>query len=244
MKVLGVIPARFASTRFEGKPLKLISGKPLLKWVIEGAQNSKKINELIVATDDDRIYNLAQSCGVKSVMTASELPSGSDRVWSVAKDIACDYIINIQGDEPLLEGTLLDQLVDGLHASGTEMATLARPLKDPRELQNPSVAKLVVNQKSEALYFSRSAIPFDRQNQFGQVNYLKHIGLYGYRKDFLGQFCATPPIKLELIEGLEQLRALWLGAKIKVLLTDYESWGVDTPEDVIRVEEMMKRRQR
>jgi 3-deoxy-manno-octulosonate cytidylyltransferase (CMP-KDO synthetase) len=243
MKILGVIPARYGSTRFEGKPLKLVAGKPLLTWVIEGAKRSKLISDIIVATDDDRIKEIAKKSGVGVIMTDPKLPSGSDRVWAAIKNESCDGVINIQGDEPLITGDEVDTLVTGLRSGEYPLVTLARHFKDEAEVLSPSTAKIVVNHKSEAIYFSRLSIPQARLG-ISQVGIrglacLKHIGLYGYTKEFLKQFCEQAPTNLELAEGLEQLRALWMGAKIKVILTDYESWGVDTPEDVIRVEEII-----
>jgi 3-deoxy-manno-octulosonate cytidylyltransferase (CMP-KDO synthetase) len=237
-KVVGVIPARHGSTRFEGKPLKKILTKPLLQWVIEGAKLAKKIDKILVATDDGRIADLAESCGVEAVMTDSNLPSGSDRVWAAVQGLSCDKVINIQGDEPLITGLVLDTLVDSLKP-GVSMATLARNFKNDEELNNPTVAKIVTDHEGFALYFSRLAIPHSR-TKGPPYACLKHIGLYGYDRTFLKAFCGQKPAPIEIAEGLEQLRALWMGAKIKVTLTDYESWGVDTPEDVIRVEQILK----
>jgi 3-deoxy-manno-octulosonate cytidylyltransferase (CMP-KDO synthetase) len=246
MRIIGVIPARFGSTRFEGKPLKLISGKPLLHWVIEGSKKSKLLSEIIVATDDERVAECAKQQGVRVVMTDSRLPSGSDRVWAVVKNENCDAVINIQGDEPLITGDELDTLAKALLLGGYPLVTLARHFKEINEVINPSTAKIVVNKFSEAIYFSRLPIPQSRvgATQVGVdgLTCLKHIGLYGFEKEFLKTFCEQKPTALELAEGLEQLRALWLGAKVKVILTDYESWGVDTPEDVIRIEEIIQSR--
>ncbi|MDZ4676926.1 MAG: 3-deoxy-manno-octulosonate cytidylyltransferase [Oligoflexia bacterium] len=243
MKIIGVIPARYGSTRLEGKPLKPILGKPLLEWVIDGAKKSLKINELLVATDDERIAKLSEKCGVKAVMTDSSLPTGSDRIWAAIKSVDCDVVINIQGDEPLLTGLELDALAGAFTDKSIEMATLARPLKNDEELNNPTVAKIVLGQNNNALYFSRFPIPHSRiPGNLDAYACLKHIGFYGYTKEFLGRFCKQKPVALELAEGLEQLRALWLGATIRVILTQYDSWGVDTPEDVIRVEEILKTR--
>ena len=239
-RIIGVIPARFHSSRFAGKPLKNIAGKPLLQWVIQGAQQAKLLSQILVATDDSRIAALAEKCGVEAVMTDSSLPSGSDRVWAAVQNRPCDSVLNIQGDEPLITGQVLDTLAQAL-GKGIEMATLARPIKNEEELVNPNTAKIVVNHRHEALYFSRLPIPHSRNlKNISSYACLKHIGLYGYSFDFLGRFCRNGPVPLEQAEGLEQLRALWLGVALKVVLTDYESWGVDTPEDVIRVEEIMK----
>jgi 3-deoxy-manno-octulosonate cytidylyltransferase (CMP-KDO synthetase) len=239
MKVIGVIPARYGSTRFAGKPLQEILGKPLLIWVIEGALKAKSLSEIIVATDDERIAKLAESGGVRAVMTDPNLPSGSDRVWAAVEKIPCDYVINIQGDEPLITGEVLDTLAGALK-DGVKLATLARPIKSLEELHNPSLAKIALNCRNEALYFSRAPIPFPKDGKL--QGHLKHIGLYGFKKSFLEEFCAQSPVDIEKTESLEQLRALWLGVPIKVVLTDYESWGVDNLEDVLKVEDILKQK--
>jgi len=243
MKIIGVIPARYGSTRFDGKPLTPIAGKPLLQWVVEGARTSLRLSELVVATDDRRIFDLAIQLKVKAVMTEPDLPSGTDRVWAAVKDFAADYVINIQGDEPLITGDVLDLLATAFD-QGAEMATLARRFTNVKDVMNPGTAKIVINQRGEAVYFSRLAIPHSRVMPEGGSGLacLKHIGIYGYKREFLNRFCTQKPVEIERAEALEQLRALWLGARIKVVETDYESWGVDTPEDVVRVEQIMKER--
>lgn len=243
MKAIGVIPARFASTRFPGKPLKLILGKPLLQWVVEAAKTARTLDEVWVATDHEQIYALAERIGVKAVMTDPDLVSGSDRVFAAVKDQAVDVVVNVQGDEPLITGQLLDQLVSPLlEDSSLPMATLGRPLKEG-DLESKNTAKIVLNQKGNALYFSRYPIPysrreFDAATPLNQIC-LKHIGLYAFRKSFLSEFCAHGATQLEMAEGLEQLRALFLGARIRVVQVDHESWGVDTPEDVAKVESLL-----
>ncbi len=243
MRVLGVIPARFDSTRFPGKPLKRIGAKPLLQWVIEGAMTSSRMSELLVATDHAEIAQLAESCGVKAVMTPKELPTGSDRVFYASRNLDAEVIVNIQGDEPLITGDVLDALIAPLEEdSQVDMATLACTLEDA-DLKSSNTAKIVLNQRSEAIYFSRFPIPYSRVDApQSEAICLKHIGLYGYRKSFLAQFCAQPPIPLELAEGLEQLRALYLGARIKVVKVKHVSQGVDTPEDVQRAEALLRKR--
>ncbi len=239
-KVLGVIPARFASTRFPGKPLHPIAGKPLLEWVIRGAKQSKHISELILATDHDGIAALGHKLGVKVVMTDSQLPSGSDRVWAAAQGFDAEYIVNIQGDEPLLKGELIDDLVQGIIKSRTEMATLIKEL-NPSDLSQPNVVKVITNQKGEAIYFSRLPIPYTRMQPEGKILACwQHLGLYVYKKDFLKTFCTTSPCLLEQAESLEQLRALWLGAKIQTISVDYHCMGVDSPEDVQKVEPYLR----
>lgn len=243
MKAVGVIPARYASTRFPGKPLKPILGKPLLQWVIEGSRSSKNLKEIWVATDHPEIAALSKSLGVKTVMTDSDLPTGSDRVYQAIRQENVDVAVNIQGDEPLISGALLDQLVDPLLKDpALQMATLGRALKEG-DLKNPNTAKIVLNRHSDAIYFSRLPIPYSRIDAPNRdAVCLKHIGLYAFRKSFLAEFCAQSPTLLESAEGLEQLRALYLGARIRVVTVDHESVGVDTPEDVAKVESLLKDR--
>ena len=242
MKTLGVIPARYASTRFPGKPLKPLLGKPLLQWVIEGARQSRRLEDIWLATDHPDIAALAEKTGAKCVMTSPDLATGSDRVYAAVKDTDVDVVVNIQGDEPLITGELLDALVAPLLKDlDLNMATLGRSLK-AGDLESRNTAKIVLNRRDEALYFSRLGIPYTRIDAPQQEAIcLKHIGLYAFRKSFLAEFCAQPPTPLELAEGLEQLRALYLGARIKVVKVEHESWGVDTPEDVAKVESLLKR---
>jgi 3-deoxy-manno-octulosonate cytidylyltransferase (CMP-KDO synthetase) len=255
MTVIGVIPARWGSTRFPGKPLALIAGKPLLQWVIEGVKNSKRLSKICVATDDERILALAKSCGVEAVMTSSDLVTGTDRVWQAVQSLSGDaqsgdVVVNIQGDEPLIDGALLDRLIAPFeNDADLEMATLGRTL-DLESLESRNTAKIVLNHRDEALYFSRFAIPYSRElpntqclqnSQFSGS--LKHIGIYAYRRSFLARFCAQAPTEVEHFEGLEQLRALYLGARIKVVRVEHDSWGVDTPEDVQKIEKILSQRQ-
>lgn len=241
MNIVGVIPARYGSTRFPGKPLKNIAGKPLLQWVIEGAKRAKSLSKVMVATDHADIAALAKSCGVEVAMTDSDLPSGSDRAWAAIKNIDCDAVLNIQGDEPLITGELLDALAQPfLTDRELEMATLGRRL-NAGDLESKQTAKIVLNEKGEALYFSRFPIPYSRIDApVKEAVCLKHIGIYAFRKNFLERFCSHGPTQLEMAEGLEQLRALYLGARIKVVLVEHESWGVDVPEDVQKIESILK----
>ena len=243
MKVIGVIPARYGSTRFPGKPLKMVGGKPLLQWVVEASKTAQSLDEVWLATDDERIAELGRSLKIKTVMTSPELPSGSDRIWSAVKDFDVDVVVNIQGDEPLITGELLDQLVKPFFDSpALAMATLGRDLQKG-DLESPNTAKIVRDLHGDAIYFSRLPIPFTRVDaQQNNGLCLKHIGMYAYRKNFLQQFCAQGPVPLELAEGLEQLRALYLGAAIRVVKVEHESWGVDTPEDVAKVEGLLRQR--
>lgn len=242
MKILGVIPARYGSTRFMGKPLVLLQGRPLIQWTIEGAKKSKLISDLIVATDDDRIKLAAEAVGCKVVMTASDLPSGSDRIHAAIKNIDCDVVVNIQGDEPLVTGSLVDRLAQVfVDEPEMDMATLAHPISE-EELQSLNAVKVVMNYKDEALYFSRFPMPYSRLKAAEIGNYqgcLKHIGMYAYSRKFLQKFCESPQALIEQAESLEQLRALYLGAKIKVVRVNEPSIGVDTPEDLQKLEEIL-----
>ena len=241
-RVIGVIPARWASVRFPGKPLEKILDKEMIAWVIQGVRSAKLLNEVWVATDDERIAKVARRENVQVAMTDSDLPSGTDRIWAAIKNIDCDVVINIQGDEPLVSGAMIDALVAPLLKDAKiEMATLAQTIS-LEEFQSRNVVKVVVDQEGNALYFSRSGIPYTRDNakHLELSGCLKHIGMYGYRKSFLKSFCAAPQAEIERAESLEQLRALFLGAKIKVVPIQERSWGVDTPEDLRKVEEFLR----
>jgi 3-deoxy-manno-octulosonate cytidylyltransferase (CMP-KDO synthetase) len=246
MRVVGVIPARYGSTRFPGKPLAQIAGKPLLQWVVEGARKSVKIHHLLVATDDKRIMQLCETINVEAVLTPSDLPTGTDRIERAVNGrsppMEADVVVNIQGDEPLINGKVLDALVEPmLKNADLEMATLARKL-EAGDLESKNTAKIVVDGWGRALYFSRLPIPFSRTSEAQHEIGLKHIGIYAYRRQFLERFCRQPPVPIELSEGLEQLRALYLGAEIQVVTVEHSSWGVDTPEDVAKVEKMLRER--
>ncbi|KYG69587.1 3-deoxy-manno-octulosonate cytidylyltransferase [Bdellovibrio bacteriovorus] len=242
MKIVGVIPARYGSTRFPGKPLELLKGRPLIQWTIEGARKSKLISELIVATDHEGIKAAAEAAGAKVVMTASELPTGSDRINAAVQNIDCDIVVNIQGDEPQVTGELIDKLAQVfLEDKNLDMATLAHPISE-EELQSMNSVKVVLNKNDEALYFSRYAMPYSRKSAKEMGSHegcMKHIGMYAYTKKFLKTFCAAPPAFIENAESLEQLRALYLGAKIKVIRVKEALVGVDTPEDLARLEKML-----
>jgi 3-deoxy-manno-octulosonate cytidylyltransferase (CMP-KDO synthetase) len=265
VNIVGIIPARYASTRFPGKPLALIAGKPLIQHVIAQCQKAKSLAEVIVATDDARIRELARKfCRVE--MTSPAHLSGSDRIAEVVGKISCDAVVNIQGDEPLIEPSVIDAVAGAL--AQNEMSTAATRIKNPAELDNPNVVKVVVNAAGRALYFSRRTIPYLREaaspvkyaspppatskNQIfhgasGSVNeqlaafaFLKHLGIYGYRRETVLQLVKFPVSPLEAAEKLEQLRALENGVQIAVVIVDYDSVGVDVPEDVKRVEKLLR----
>lgn len=246
MSVLGVIPSRYGSSRFPGKPLTMLCGKPLVTWVVEAARKAATLDEVIVATDDERIRAAVETYGGKAVMTPSELPSGTDRIACAAGSFADDDIlVNIQGDEPLIDPALIDALVNRLKADPKwEMATAVTPIRSLDDLAAKSVVKVVLDREDGALYFSRLPIPCDRDNppDLASGLYVRHLGIYAYRGAFLRRYIAEAPCALETTEKLEQLRALWMGAKIAVIRTTDEGVGVDTPEDAVRVEALMRAR--
>ena len=235
--VLGIIPARWASTRFPGKPLHLIAGKPLVQHVWERCLECSKLDSIIVATDDDRIADVCRSFGANVAMTAADHPTGTDRIAEAAAAVPqATHLINIQGDEPLIEPSLIDQLASALLADpALEMATAANAIDDEALMNDPNVVKCVLKQNGDALYFSRSPLPFQRSAS-PELTCYRHKGIYAYRKDFLQQFIQWPPSPLELAESLEQLRALENNARIRVIITDDTSGGVDTLEQAQQLE--------
>jgi 3-deoxy-manno-octulosonate cytidylyltransferase (CMP-KDO synthetase) len=245
VKIVGIIPARYASTRFPGKPLALIAGKPLIQHVVEQCQKAKSLSEIIVATDDTRIWELAQNF-CRAEMTRPEHPSGSDRIAEVAERCDGDAVVNIQGDEPLIEPSVIDAVAGALKHN--EMSTAATRIKHPAELDNPNVVKVVVNAAGRALYFSRRTIPYLREaasrpvsEQLAAFAFLKHLGIYGYRRETLLRLVKFPVSPLEAAEKLEQLRALENGIQIAVVQVAFDSVGVDAPEDVEWVERFLKK---
>jgi 3-deoxy-manno-octulosonate cytidylyltransferase (CMP-KDO synthetase) len=243
MKILGIIPARYASTRFPGKPLHLIAGRPLIQHVVTQCQRAQALSEVVVATDDARIAAVAEKfCRVE--MTRADHPSGSDRIAEVAARCDCDAVVNIQGDEPLMDPTVVDAVARALN--DCEMSTAATPIKHAAEYDNPNVVKVVVNSAGRALYFSRRTIPYLREaasrsvpEQLAAFPFLKHLGIYGFRRETLLRLVKYPVSPLEHAEKLEQLRALDHGIPIAVVTVDYDSVGVDVPEDVVRVERLL-----
>ncbi|MFC2164446.1 3-deoxy-manno-octulosonate cytidylyltransferase [Acidobacteriota bacterium] len=232
----GIIPARYGSRRFPGKPLAEILGKPMIQWVYEGAKQANSLKNVIVATDDDRIVQACNAFGAEVWMTSPSHSSGTDRVAEVACQIESPIIINIQGDEPLLRGESLDRLVDALQDESTPMATLAIKVDDLSLIVDTNIVKVITDNDGFALYFSRSGLPFQASDYF-----LQHVGIYGYQQEFLLEFSQWPPSRLEKAEKLEQLRALEKGNRIKVLLSPHSTLSVDTPQDIIKVENFMKK---
>ena len=243
VKILGVIPARYASTRFPGKPLHPIAGKPLIQRVVERCQSAGTLSEVVVATDDERIAKVAsQFCRVE--MTREDHPSGSDRIAEVASRNKCDAVVNIQGDEPLIDPVVVDAVAKAL--GDACMSTAATPITNVEEYDNPNVVKVVVNASGRALYFSRRTIPYLRDaagrstvEQLAAFPFLKHLGIYGFRRETLLELVKYPVSPLETAERLEQLRALENGISIAVVRVNYDSVGVDVPADVERVEKLL-----
>ena len=243
MKILGIIPARYASTRFPGKPLHPIAGKPLLQHVVERCRLAKALAEVVVATDDQRIADVAKKfCRVE--LTSDRHPSGTDRIAEVVNRCECDAAVNIQGDEPLIDPQVIDAVARAL--ADAPMSTAAAPIRDVGEYDNPNVVKVVVNASGRALYFSRRTIPFVRDaasrpiaEQLAAFPFLKHLGIYGYVRETLLRLVKFPVSPLEAAEKLEQLRALENGIGIAVVKVLYDSVGVDVPEDVARVEKLL-----
>ena len=238
MKVLGIIPARYASTRFPGKPLIDIRGKTMIQRVYEQVKKCKNLNEVIVATDDERIHSHVELFGGKVIMTSKKHPSGTDRCNEVLSTLSetYDFVINIQGDEPFVHPEQIDQLIDLLDRD-IELATLAKKIEQHHKLLDPNAVKVVIDHLGFAIYFSRAAIPFNRDTKKHEdwllkTDYFKHIGIYAYRSDVLKKITSLPPSALETIESLEQLRWLENGYKIKVGITDLESPNIDSPEDL------------
>ena len=240
MKTIAVIPARYGSTRFPAKPLALIAGKPMIQWTYESTCKCPDFEEVLVATDDERIREVVVAFGGQAVMTSESCRSGTDRIWEAIQGRDADLVVNVQGDEPLIPATVLHQLVEQMKSSGADMGTVAVPFgvagRDP---QDPNAVKVVLDANKFALYFSRAPIPFQRQG--GEAcEPLLHWGLYAYTRSFLERFVTWPTGRLEACEKLEQLRALENGAKICVLTTTERTADVDVPEDISRVEELLK----
>jgi 3-deoxy-manno-octulosonate cytidylyltransferase (CMP-KDO synthetase) len=239
-KILGVIPARFASSRFPGKVLAQIASKSMLQHVYERASLARYLTATIIATDDERVYDAARSFGARVVMTRADHVSGTDRVAEAASAENAELVVNIQGDEPLIDPAAIDAAILPLvHDPEIVMGTLKKAIEDPREVTDPNVVKVVTGRDGDAIYFSRCPIPYER-DQARPGTHFKHIGLYVYRRDFLLGYSALPVGPLEQAERLEQLRALENGYRIRVVETEVESLGVDTPEDLDKVRKLFE----
>jgi len=237
-----VIPSRYGAERFPGKPLHAIAGIPMVVRVLEQAQKARRVDLVLVATDDERIARAVEAAGGRAVMTDPALPSGTDRVWAAVEDLDVQVVLNVQGDEPMMDPANVDR-VAGFLLDHPEfpLATVALPIDDAAEIANPNNVKVVRADDGRALYFSRSAIPYPRRAVPG-LRTLKHLGLYGYRKDALRRWTSLPPHALERAESLEQLRALAAGMAMAVLDAASDSIGVDTIEDARKVEDLLMTR--
>lgn len=244
MKFIGIIPARYASTRFPGKPLALLGGKPVIQHVYEKV--AAVLEAAYVATDDERIYDVVKSFGGQVVMTRTDHKSGTDRIEEAIEKIGgeWDVVVNVQGDEPFVAKNQLDTICHCFDDPTTQIATLGKPFENMEAVQNPNSPKIVVDNMGFAMYFSRSVIPYVRGKEMSSwlthYPFLKHLGIYAYRKDVLRQVTQLPQSSLEIAESLEQLRWLQNGFKIKVGTTDVETVGIDTPQDLERAEEFLK----
>lgn len=237
MRAIGVIPARYRSTRFPGKVLALINGKTMIEHVWRQASQCLELSELLIACDHDEVYNAARAFGAQAVMTSPDHPSGSDRIAQAVGSLNYELVVNIQGDEPFIDPKVIDALVTVLKNDPTaSVATAIKQIKNEEEINNPNVVKVVVDRNRYALYFSRSVIPYNRNAERPSgLRYFKHLGLYAYRKDFLMNYKDWSKSMLEEAEQLEQLRILEAGYRIKTIETETESLAVDTPEDLDKV---------
>jgi 3-deoxy-manno-octulosonate cytidylyltransferase (CMP-KDO synthetase) len=250
--IIAVIPARYGSTRFPGKALALIKDKPMIRWVYERAQRSRLVDRVVVATDDKRILQVITAFGGEAVMTSPEHLTGTDRVAEVANKLDCDIVVNVQGDEPLIRPEMIDQaIVPFLDDPSIPMGTLCKKIDNAEEAFDPNVVKVVFDSNGFALYFSRAPIPWNRDHWSGKSSFselslvgpmYKHIGLYIYRRDFLLHYANMPQTPLEASEKLEQLRALESGYRIKTVVTEHESFGVDIPEDLSKILQRLEER--
>lgn len=246
MRIIGIIPARYASTRFPAKPLADIAGQTMIEWVYTQARKSQKLDQVIVATDNQKIFDHVKSKGGEVCMTSSDHISGTDRCAEALRltNEKFDYVINIQGDEPFIDPQQIDLLASLLDGKA-ELATLIKKISDPAALHNSNIVKVITNVYQEAIYFSRSALPHLRsvppEEWMKKQTYYKHIGMYGYRSDVLTAITQLKPSTLELAESLEQLRWIENGFKIKVTETDIESMGIDTPEDLEKAVALLKK---
>ena len=225
-----IIPARYGSSRLEGKPLLKVNDKPIIQWVYEKAKSVKSADVVIVATDDERIFDAVKAFGGEVEMTSNEHKCGSDRIKEVAdRHEDFEYIINLQGDEPMIKQEMIEAVIDGVKNHNADISTLIRPIEDKNEVENPNLVKCVIDNNGFALYFSRSKIPFERKEN--PAPFYGHIGIYGYTRKALTKMTTSPQTPLEISESLEQLRALQMGMRIKTSIVNEKPVGIDTMED-------------
>ncbi len=252
MSIVAIIPARYGSTRFPGKSLALIRDKPMIQWVYERTKRSRLVTRVIVATDDERIRKAVSAFGGEAIMTASDHPTGTDRIAEVAHNLECELVVNVQGDEPLIHPDMIDEAVTPLvNDASILMGTVCGKITERSEAFDPNVVKVVFDEKGFALYFSRAPIPWERDGWAGCRSLddlalagpmYKHIGLYVYRRDFLLRYAKMPQTPLEAAEKLEQLRALESGNRIRTVVTEHESFGVDIPGDLGKILKRLEER--
>lgn len=240
MKTAAIIPARFGSMRFPGKVLAQLQGKPIIQWVWERACQSKA-DTVLIAVDEPKVKEAVEAFGGKAIMTRPDHPSGSDRIWEAAEHLDADLIINVQGDEPMIPPSVINDLIDAMTGCDAEMGTVVVPVKRADVENNPNLPKVTLTADGYAIYFSRSMIPYLREGG-EETEVYRHWGIYAYRRAALQKFVSLPPGKLEQCEKLEQLRALENGMRIKVIQTNFETIGIDTPEDLRKAEEFLAQR--
>ncbi|MGC3791366.1 3-deoxy-manno-octulosonate cytidylyltransferase [Priestia aryabhattai] len=238
MKVIAVLPARYGSSRFPGKPLALINNKPMIQHVYQRVKKVSNLDKVVVATDSKKIYDTVLSFGGEVVMTKDTHESGSDRMAEVSKLIDGDIFLNVQGDEPLIDERLIAEIVEQSKQYNNYVITAKKAIESEEDIENPNVVKVITNQNKEAIYFSRSPIPYNRSDK--NITYYKHLGIYCYPKHILQEFVNLPKSQYEEVEMLEQLRLLENGYEMKVLETTYDSIGVDTPEDIKKIENLLE----
>jgi 3-deoxy-manno-octulosonate cytidylyltransferase (CMP-KDO synthetase) len=234
-----IIPARYSSKRFPGKPLAPIAGVPLIIRVMQAAQKAQSVSEVYVATDDQRIAQAVELYHGRSYLSLKPHATGSDRVAELAATLECDYVINLQGDEPFISPDIIDRVVEALDSPDVLMSSASSPLKDQLDADNPNVVKVVLDNNFDALYFSRSRIPFTRSHDGTSASIYRHIGIYGFKREFLLKFAALERTQLEKCESLEQLRALEHGYKIRVIIKESDFVGIDSPDDIARAEKIL-----
>jgi len=238
MRVIAVLPARYGSSRFPGKPLALINNKPMIQHVYERVNKVSNLDRVVVATDNAKIYDTVLSFGGEVVMTKDTHESGSDRMAEVSNLIDGDIFLNVQGDEPLIDERLIAEIVEQSIQHNNHVITAKKAIESEEDIENPNVVKVITNRNKEAIYFSRSPIPYNRSDK--PITYYKHLGIYCYPKHILQEFVKLPKSQYEEVEMLEQLRLLENGYEIKVLETTYDSVGVDTPEDIKKIENLLE----
>ena len=242
MKIVGIIPSRYGSSRFPGKPLALIKGKSMIEHVFLRASECERLTDIWIATDDQRIKSRVEEFGGKVIITKREHPTGTDRVAEAARYLklsSSDIVVNIQGDQPLFKGNVLNLLIDSmLNDPSIQMSTLIYRIRDKREIDDRNCVKVVMDLNGFAIFFSRSPIPFYRDSEIERI-YYKHLGFYAYRMNFLQRYTTLPRGRLEIAESLEQLRAIENGIKIKVVESPFDSYEVDTPQDIEKIERLL-----